>query len=111
MFPRLFAWFCILNLVLSVMAVEAAQIAVVDFIPENPTLDSLVSISWYQQKKAKHKPIWLRGFTPSEDKDTVKMSGILLFGFELNPICKSLKKFTREELQKLYDELNNNNIM
>ena len=41
MFPRLFAWFCILKLVLSVMAVEAAQIAVVDFADQWTKVDAL----------------------------------------------------------------------
>ena len=41
MFHRLFAWFCILNLVLSVMAVEAAKIAVVDFADEWTKVDAL----------------------------------------------------------------------
>ena len=41
MFHRLFAWFCILNLALSVMAVEAAKIAVVDFADEWTKVDAL----------------------------------------------------------------------
>ena len=41
MFPRLFAWLCILNLVLGVMAVEAAKIAVVDFADEWTKVDAL----------------------------------------------------------------------
>ena len=41
MFHRLFVWFCILNLVLSVMAVEAAKIAVVDFADEWTKVDAL----------------------------------------------------------------------
>lgn len=79
------------------------QIAVVESIPEKPTLDSLVTISWYKQNKDGHKPMWLRGFTPSTEMDTIKMSGILLYDFELNKKCKSLKKSTRDELQKLYN--------
>ena len=41
MIPRLFAWFCILKLVLSVMAVEAAQIAIVDFADQWTKVDAL----------------------------------------------------------------------
>ena len=41
MFFRLFAWLCILNLVLSVMAVKAAQIALVDFADEWTKVDAL----------------------------------------------------------------------
>ena len=41
MFHRLFAWFCILNLVLSVMVVEAAKIAVVDFADQWTKVDAL----------------------------------------------------------------------
>ena len=41
MFHRLFTWFCILNLVLSVMAVEAAKIAVVDFADPWTEVDAL----------------------------------------------------------------------
>ena len=41
MYPRLFVWLCVLNLVLSVMAVEAAKIAVVDFADEWTKVDAL----------------------------------------------------------------------
>ncbi len=41
MFPRLFAGFCILNLFLSVMAVEAAKIAIVDFADQWTKVDAL----------------------------------------------------------------------
>ena len=41
MFFRLFAWLCILNLVLSVMAVKAAQIALVDFADQWTQVDAL----------------------------------------------------------------------
>ncbi len=41
MFPRLFAGCCILTFVLSVMAVEAAGIAVVDFADEWTKVDAL----------------------------------------------------------------------
>lgn len=41
MFLRLFAWFCILNLVLSVMTVKAARIAVVDFADQWTKVDAL----------------------------------------------------------------------
>ena len=41
MYSRLFAWLCILNLVLSVMAVEAAKIAVIDFADEWTKVDAL----------------------------------------------------------------------
>lgn len=46
----------------------------------------------------------MRGFALSGATDTIKMSGILLYDFQLNPKCKTLKKSTREELQKLYRE-------
>ncbi|MDE0424582.1 MAG: hypothetical protein OXN25_06925 [Candidatus Poribacteria bacterium] len=41
MFLRLFAWLCILNLVLSVTAVKAAQIALVDFADQWTQVDAL----------------------------------------------------------------------
>jgi len=41
MFPHLFAWLCILTLVLNVMVVEAAKIAVVDFADEWTKVDAL----------------------------------------------------------------------
>ena len=41
MYSRLFAWLCILNLVLGVMAVEAAKIAVVDFADQWTKVDAL----------------------------------------------------------------------
>ena len=41
MYSRLFAWLCVLNLVLSVMAVEAAKIAVVDFADQWTKVDAL----------------------------------------------------------------------
>ena len=41
MFPHLFAWLCILTLVLSVMAVEAAKIAVIDFADQWTKVDAL----------------------------------------------------------------------
>ena len=41
MFLRLFAWLCILNFVLSVMAVKSAQIALVDFADQWTKVDAL----------------------------------------------------------------------
>ena len=41
MYPRMFAWLCILTLVLSVMAVEAAKIAVIDFADQWTKVDAL----------------------------------------------------------------------
>ena len=41
MFHRLFAWFCILNLVLGLTAVKAAQIALVDFADQWTKVDAL----------------------------------------------------------------------
>ncbi len=41
MFPHLFAWLCIMTLVLSVIPVEAAKIAVIDFADEWTKVDAL----------------------------------------------------------------------
>lgn len=45
----------------------------------NPTVDSLVvCITWYMREKAKHKLVWLRGLTLSNETDTITTSDILL---------------------------------
>ena len=62
-----------------------------------------------KQEKAPHKSIWMRGCTPSGVTDTIKMSDILLYDFQLNTKCKTLKKSTREQLQKLYNEIDMQN--
>ena len=77
------------------------QIAMVNFVPENATLDSEVAISWMEQKKPPHKSISMQGFTPSGIADSIKMSGILLYDCQLNPKGKTLKKIHQGRIAKI----------
>lgn len=86
------------------------QIARVTSVPKGATYDSEVTISWFDQERCSHKPIWLRGFTPSSkfDDDVIAISDILLYDITFNAKAKTLKKSTREELQRMYSDLKEN---
>ena len=79
------------------------KIGKVVHIPPNPGQDADITTHWLVQERAAHKPKWARFFKISTKKDAVgaiKISDILLYGFELTA-KGALKKKSREYLQKI----------
>ena len=82
------------------------QIAKVTRLP-NFEDSKLVEISWLDGKREK-KPLLERTLVPSKyAPTTVHVDNIILYNFELNQKARTLKKVTREELKRQYDELKN----
>ena len=78
--------------------------------PSAVTMETEVPITWLDQERAQNKPKWRRGFMPSKKfgSDSIHVSDILLYDITLNPKAKTLKKTTREELERLYAEFVDN---
>ena len=73
-----------------------------------PQADETIEMSWLECKRSK-KPLLERTLIPStHPQTTVHIHDILLYNFELNPKAHTLKKVTREELKRRYDELKSN---
>ena len=74
-------------------------------VPSHLTPISKVTISWMDFRRAWHVSKWKWKLKPSRYGDTrIEVQNILLYDFELNRM-NTLKKATREELKKLYAEL------
>ena len=73
-----------------------------------PQSEGIIEMSWLDCKRSK-KPLLERTLISStHPPTTIHIQNILLYNFELNPKAHTLKKTTREELKRQYDELKNN---
>lgn len=79
------------------------QIAMVTRLP-NFDVSKEIEILWLDGKQQK-KPLLQRSLMPSKHPiTTVHIENVLLYNFELNHQAQTLKKATREELKRQYDE-------
>ena len=70
--------------------------------------EELIEMSWLHSKRSK-KPLMERTLVPSTCPPTaIHINNVLLYNFELNRKAQTLKKTTREELKRQYDELKHN---
>ena len=60
------------------------QIARVENIPSDISMNSVINIQWYDQERAPKKSKWRRGFCLSSRYSTISVSDILLYDFEFN---------------------------
>lgn len=83
------------------------QIATVVKVPDNYAESLEVDITWLEHDRgSSKKAIWLRSFRQSHlQPTTIHIDNILLYNFELNPKGQTLRKTTRDELQRLYNDL------
>lgn len=73
-----------------------------------PRSEGVIEMSWLECKRSK-KPLLERTLIPSTyPPTTIHIDDVLLYNFELNAKAHTLKKTTREELKRQYDELKNN---
>ena len=80
------------------------QIAKVTELP-NFTESKIIGIEWLDTKSSK-RPRMERSLVPSKHpKTNAHIDDIILYNFQLNKITSTLKKVTREELKRLYDDL------
>ena len=84
------------------------QIAKIVSIPPEPSLDTCVEIGWFDEKSGtSYRDRWHRQFVyPSKNYGNtyIPIRNIILYDFELNR-TGTLKKATREELKRKYQEL------
>lgn len=67
--------------------------------------DGLIEMVWLHYKRSK-KPLMERTLIPSTcPAMMIHINNVLLYNFELNKQAQTLKKTTREELKRQYDEL------
>ncbi len=69
-------------------------------IPPNPTMDSHFTLTlWTMEKKAVHKPRWLRTYSKSSQQTALLITDVLLYDFTLTN-KGMLRKTTRDYLMK-----------
>ncbi len=64
------------------------------------------TVAWLDLERASKKPIWKRGLKKSKRPPScIDIADIVLYQFELNPKGQTLRKATREELQRIFSSL------
>ena len=78
---------------------EIPMIAEVSSIEPNPTLESRITVTLFEQESNKHKPKWLRYFKKTAEHAESQISDIILYDFELTRMG-ALRKSTRDFLME-----------